>query len=155
MAQTNGVSRQTDVALPLTEPTADAAALQRRAAGVVGEADIARLVGGFYKRVREDDLLGPIFARRIGQRPEDWSAHLPRMEAFWSTVVLHTGRYAGRPMEAHRALAEAGEHLTPAHFERWLGLWRQAVAEAIPREGRAAFIIAAQRMAASIAARLN
>lgn len=151
----NGASRESDIALPLTEPTADAAALQRWAADVVGEADIARLVGGFYQRVRDDDLLGPIFARHIGPRPEDWKGHLPRMEAFWSTVVLQSGRYAGRPMEAHRALADAGEQLTSAHFERWLGLWRQAVAEAIPREGRAAFIIAAQRMAASIAARLN
>lgn len=155
MAPPNDASSGSDLALPLTEPAADAAALQRRAAGVVREADIARLVGGFYALVRRDDLLGPIFARHIGPRPEDWSAHLPRMEAFWSTVVLHSGRYAGRPMEAHRALAGAGEALTQPHFERWLGLWRQAVAGTIPLEGRAAFIIAAQRMAASIAARLN
>ncbi|MFI4915350.1 MAG: group III truncated hemoglobin [Phycisphaerales bacterium JB060] len=155
MAQTNGASKGTSLALPLTEPTADAAALQRQAAGVVVEADNARLVGRFYQRVRADDLLGPIFARHIGPRPEDWEGHLPRMEAFWSTVVLHSGRYAGRPMEAHRALAAAGEELTGAHFERWLSLWREAVTEAIHPDGRAAFMLAARRMAGSIRARLN
>ena len=54
-------------------------------AGIAGrtgidEAMIERLVRGFYARIREDELLGPIFAARIA----DWEPHLQRMFAFWS-----------------------------------------------------------------------
>jgi hemoglobin len=41
---------------------------------------IERLVRGFYARVREDAVLGSVFASRI----DDWQPHLARMCAFWS-----------------------------------------------------------------------
>ena len=127
--------------LPLTESFAET-----RVAEHVSEPDIRALVDRFYETVRVDDLLGPIFARHVA----DWSRHLPKMSDFWSTVVLRTGRYAGRPLEAHEALPG----LTQAHFERWLALWERTVAEKIASQGQWAFIIAARRMAASMSARL-
>jgi len=50
---------------------------QIQAETAIDEAMIERLVRGFYARVREDDLLGPIFASRI----VDWEPHLQQMSA--------------------------------------------------------------------------
>lgn len=128
-------------ALPLTEPLAGSCAAEH-----VTELDVRALVESFYETVRVDDLLGPIFARHVA----DWSLHLPKMHDFWSTVALRTGRYAGRPIEAHERLPG----LTQAHFDRWLALWEQAVGRVIAPQGRMVFLVAARRMAAAMSARL-
>lgn len=123
--------------LPLTEPVqSDAKDMQ------IDEGMIRTLVDTFYDTVQGDDLLGPIFARHVA----DWSTHLPKMHAFWSTVVLRTGRYAGRPLEAHQRLPE----LTQDHFDRWIALWAQTVARVVPANSRDAFVIPARRMATSM-----
>jgi hemoglobin len=110
------------------------------------EALIRRLVDAFYAIAQRDELLGPVFAARVA----DWGKHLPTMRDFWSTVVFRTGRYAGRPFEKHEAIAE----LTPAHFERWLTLWRAAVREHAPTPMHESFIEPAERMARSMSERL-
>ena len=79
--------------------------------------DVTRLVHGFYKRVRSDDLLGPIFAAHV----QDWPHHLDKMVDFWSSILRGTGRYQGSPMLAHARLAGVQE----LHFQRWLQLFRQ------------------------------
>ncbi|HEY4123707.1 MAG TPA: group III truncated hemoglobin [Rhizomicrobium sp.] len=61
----------------------------------IGEDVIRKLVFGFYVKVRKDDVLGPIFARAIG---DDWDPHLEKMCDFWSSVMCMTGRYKGKPM---------------------------------------------------------
>ena len=66
----------------------------------IDEAMIERLVRSFYVRVREDAILGPIFAAKI----EDWEPHLQKMFAFWSSVALMSGRYHGQPMARHLPL---------------------------------------------------
>jgi|GEM_PF-1404058 len=60
------------------------------------DAILTRLVHDFYRLVRGDPLLGPVFAARI----TDWQPHLARMVAFWSSVALMTGRYHGAPIPA-------------------------------------------------------
>ncbi len=135
-------STNNDRPLPLTER-----ALTSPRAEVVSEADIRRLVDAFYDTVRDDDLIGPIFERRVA----NWSHHLPKMYDFWSTVVLHSARYSGRPIEVHRVIAG----LSPAHFERWLSLWEATVARVIDRPARDAFVQAARRMASSMSTRLT
>lgn len=135
-------------ALPLTEPGGSGGA-DVAAGAAVSEADIRALVDSFYDAVRRDDLLGPVFARHV----KDWSLHLPKMHDFWSTVVRRTGRYAGRPFEAHQPIPG----LTPAHFDRWLMLWEATVSRVLASSGvaaREAFIVAARRMAASMSVRL-
>lgn len=112
----------------------------------VDEPLIRRLVDTFYDRVTADAVLGPVF----GSRVTDWPLHLSRMYDFWSAVVLQTGRYAGRPLERHRAIAE----LEPAHFDRWLALWSQTVHDVAPPGVRERFTIPAARMAATMGARL-
>lgn len=93
------------------------------AAGIT-ESMIRDLVHDFYAKVRHDGVLGPIFAARI----HDWDAHLAKLCAFWSSVALMTGRYKGRPMPVHAAIEEISE----AHFERWLGLFRDTARSNCP-----------------------
>ncbi|MDP3961028.1 MAG: group III truncated hemoglobin [Pseudorhodobacter sp.] len=106
------------------------------------DAILTRLVHGFYHRVREDALLGPVFAARI----TDWGPHLARMVAFWSSVALMTGRYHGAPIPAHLPLP-----IGDAHFSRWLELFRTTAREVCPPAGAAHVIERAERIAASIA----
>jgi hemoglobin len=82
------------------------------------EISIGDMVDTFYGRVREDDLLGPVFADAIGS---DWEPHLKKMKAFWSSVLLASRTYKGNPMIAHLQLPL----LTASHFERWLQLWSE------------------------------
>src|SRR5690349_15930429 len=79
----------------------------------ITEASIRRLVHGFYNAVLRDPLIGPIFGQEI--EPERWPLHLDKMCAFWSSVLLKTGRYGGRPLPPHLALSE----LSDEHFLRW------------------------------------
>jgi hemoglobin len=127
------VSRQP----PLTEPSPPDAPDPH-----IDEAMIRTLVDTFYEGVRDDPMLGPIFGRHVA----DWSLHLPKMYDFWSTVVLRTGRYAGRPLDAHQRLPG----LTAAHFARWLDLWRDTVARVVPEASRPSFVVPAERMAANM-----
>ena len=108
----------------------------------IDEATIYRLVHAFYDRVRQDFMLGPIFARRIA----DWEPHLARMCDFWSSVVLMTGRYHGQPMPAHMPLP-----IEARHFDRWLELFEETAREVCARPSAAAFFIdRAQRIASSL-----
>lgn len=85
------------------------------------EADIVRLVDAFYSRVQADALLRPVFndVARV-----DWATHLPTMYDFWSSVLLGTSRYKGRPFAKHFPLP-----IGAAHFRQWLALFSASVDE--------------------------
>jgi hemoglobin len=102
---------------------------------------LSRLVHRFYGRVRDDKLLGPIFAARI----TDWPPHLERMVAFWSSVALMTGRYHGRPVPAHTPLP-----IDTAHFDRWLAIFRVTAKETCTPAGAAHVMERAGRIAQSL-----
>lgn len=108
----------------------------------VDEAMIRTLVHAFYARVRMDALLGPIFNGAI----DDWDAHLDKLCAFWSSVMLMTGRYKGTPMQAHAALPM----IAKPHFERWLELFAETAHAHCPPEAAALFLDRAQRIAQSL-----
>ena len=112
-------------------------------AGPVNEETIRQLVHGFYAKVRADEALGPIFARAIG---EDWDPHLEKMCAFWSSVMLTSGRYKGNPMLAHMRQ----KAITEAHFVRWLSLFRATAAELFEPAIAGAFIARAETIARSL-----
>jgi hemoglobin len=107
------------------------------------ERALRALVHRFYGLARRDPVLGPVFAARI----VDWDAHLERMTAFWSAVALSTGRYHGRPVPAHAPL-----RLAPAHFARWLTLFRAAAGDTCPPAGAAHVVDLAERIAGSLEA---
>jgi hemoglobin len=111
------------------------------AAGI-DEAMIGELVDQFYAKVRQDDILGPVFESRI----DNWDEHLTKLRAFWSSVVLMTGRYKGQPMPVHAAISE----ITDAHFERWLSLFAETAKAVCPAEAAALFIDRSRRIAQSL-----
>src|SRR6187200_1574293 len=61
----------------------------------VSVSGIECLVDEFYKRIRLDQELAPIFNRAI---PGDWDPHLATMREFWSSVMMTSGRYKGNPV---------------------------------------------------------
>ncbi len=63
----------------------------------IDEAQLEALIPCFYARVREDALIGPVFDGAIA----DWDGHLEKLIAFWSSVMLTSGRYKGNPVAAH------------------------------------------------------
>lgn len=102
---------------------------------------IDRLVRTFYGKVRQDQVLAPVFDERIA----DWEPHLLRMGEFWSSVALMTGVYHGRPMQKHLPLP-----VDARHFDRWLRLFREAAHEVCPPVAAAHFIQCAERIAQSL-----
>ncbi|MEA2835614.1 MAG: hemoglobin [Bradyrhizobium sp.] len=110
---------------------------------VVTEDSICRLVDAFYAKIRLDPELGPIFARAI---PGDWQPHLNKMYAFWSSVMLTSGRYKGNPVAKHLAV----EGITLKLFERWLALFDETCAELFDDRLRAEFNAKAARIAESL-----
>jgi hemoglobin len=107
----------------------------------IDDAMIERLVRRFYERVREDALLGPIFAARVA----DWESHLQRMFAFWSSVALMTGHYHGQPMMVHMPLP-----VDARHFDRWLALFGETAREICPPAAADHFLERAGRIAESL-----
>ncbi|TWG49982.1 hemoglobin [Aminobacter sp. J15] len=110
---------------------------------VLDETMIHAVVHGFYDQIRSDDLLGPIFNNAIADA--DWPHHLAKMCDFWSSTLLRTGRYDGRPLPPHLAIPELGEQ----HFRRWLKLFRSTVQRVCPPEVATLFMDRALRVSHS------
>jgi len=106
----------------------------------LSEEKIARLVATFYGRAREDDLIGPIFNAAV----KDWDHHIAQISDFWSSMMMKTSRYNGRPMRPHLVLP-----LKPEHFDRWLALFETTAREIFEGDVAEAFIIRARRIADS------
>jgi truncated hemoglobin YjbI len=76
----------------------------------IEDADLEGILISFYSVVAKDPLLAPYFA------DIDMIAHMPRIVAFWSTLLFHTGRYSGNAFRPHESMPGlAGEH-----FSRWV-----------------------------------
>jgi hemoglobin len=109
----------------------------------IDEDQLKTLVDLFYARVRADPELGPIFNDAI----EDWPEHLEKLAAFWSSVMLTSGRYKGNPMMAH---LKHVRRITPTLFDRWLALWAQTTRDVMPPTAAAALQEKAQRISESL-----
>jgi hemoglobin len=118
---------------------------------ITGRADVERLVNAFYERVRADEMIGFIFDRVART---NWATHLPKMHAFWETVLFRSGGYVGNPLAAHAKLvpltAMGGEQ-----FDRWLELFRGTVDDLFAGENASHIKRCAEDMANVIHARIN
>ena len=83
------------------------------------DADLDELLVAFYATIADDALLAPYFA------VVDMTAHMPRIVAFWSTMLFRTGRYSGSAFRPHLEMPG----LTAEHFARWVATL-EAVLEA-------------------------
>lgn len=106
--------------------------------------EIMPVLSNFYERVRRDPWLGPVFNDVV----EDWSEHLQRLEDFWSSLMLTSGRYKGNPVAMHVIHAH---RIEPQMFVRWLQLWEQTTNEMVSADVARDM----QAKAARIAERLN
>jgi len=108
----------------------------------ITEAQIERLVREFYVKIRADERLGPIFEEKLhGQ----WEPHLLQMIDFWSSLMLTTGRYSGRPLQKHLAL----KTVRPEDFTLWLRLFNETALSVGGEAFAAAFMAKANRVAGS------
>lgn len=116
--------------------------------GILTDDMIETLVRTFYARIAEHETLGPIFAAEIDG---DWEPHLQKMCAFWSSVMLKSGTYDGRPMVVHKRLADKKvQPLHAEHFGEWLDLFKETAHDVFDSTLAEAFIEKAGRIADSL-----
>ncbi|MDX5320455.1 MAG: group III truncated hemoglobin [Bacteroidota bacterium] len=82
---------------------------------------IEEFVNTFYGRVQQDELIGPIFNKKLEGR---WPEHLDKMYRFWETILTEKVTYQGRPFPPHLAM-----DLHTEHFERWLGIFLETISD--------------------------
>ncbi|MBC3788060.1 group III truncated hemoglobin [Spirosoma utsteinense] len=83
------------------------------------------LVDSFYEKVQADTFIGPVFTD-VAQ--VDWAKHLPKMYAFWESLILGNNAYDGHPFRPHLIINQS-HTLTIDHFERWLQLFSATLSE--------------------------
>ena len=84
---------------------------------------IEYLVNEFYKKVKADELLGPIFNN---EENFSWDEHIPVLINFWDSVLLGTASYRGNTMQKHLDLNKRTP-LTSAHFDQWKKLFYETL----------------------------
>ncbi len=88
--------------------------------------DIHLLVTSFYKKIRKDPALGPIFNSII----EDWESHFVVLTDFWESQLLVRRKYLGNPIEVHQQVdSKMNNSITSEHFGLWLNLWFETLDE--------------------------
>lgn len=109
----------------------------------ITEEQISVMVEAFYTRVREDEVLAPIFASNIKR---SWPEHLDRMKIFWRSVLLKTGEYKGQPVPIHQKI----DGLTEDNFEQWLNLFSQTAYSIFDEDAAPLVLGAAKNIATSL-----
>ncbi len=84
--------------------------------------DVRELVKSFYDKLLADPEMRHFFAAL------DLAHHLPKIEAFWRSVLFGDRSYTGDPMTAHIALNRR-HPMEQAHFDRWLAHWNSTLTE--------------------------
>ena len=88
--------------------------------------DVSLLINTFYKKIRNDEILGPIFNGII----TDWDAHLVLLTDFWETQLFLKRKYYGNPVTVHQEVDDKLKHgINPEHFGLWLNLWFATIDE--------------------------
>ena len=87
--------------------------------------DIEQLVDSFYKKVRMNEKIGPIF-NKVAK--VDWDSHLPKMYSFWASILFGERSFSGNPMQKHIQLSSQTQ-MGEAEFSEWLFLFHQTVDE--------------------------
>jgi hemoglobin len=116
-----------------------------------GRAEIELLVNSFYDRVRSDEVLGFIFDQVA---KTNWEAHLPKMYAFWETVMFRSGGFTGNPLVAHAKLVPLTD-MGRDKFDHWLKLFCATVDDLFAGQNANHIKRCAEDMANVIHARIN
>ena len=118
---------------------------------ITGRAEIELLVNRFYDKVRADDTLGPVFD---DVAKVNWDEHLPRLYAFWQSVLFGEGGFRGNPLAVHMKLVAETPMEWPM-FLRWLELFHGTVDELFEGDNALRIKRSAHDMAHVIYSRIN
>jgi len=88
-------------------------------------ADIELLINTFYDKVKTNPVIGFIF-NDIAK--VNWEVHLPRMYAFWASLLLRETGFSGNPMQKHIELSRLTA-MTETEFSEWLLIFTQTTDE--------------------------
>lgn len=89
--------------------------------------DVFTLVTTFYSEKRKDEVLGPIFNKRLTSK-EIWDVHLIKLTDFWETNLFNIIKFNGNPMKSHQETDKAMNYgITQDHFVDWLGIWSKTI----------------------------
>lgn len=90
--------------------------------------DISDLVNSFYAKIRQDELLGPIFNSHISE--DKWTEHLVKLADFWETNLFGVARFKGSPTQKHIIVDKNLNYsIEQKHFGKWLNLWFETIDE--------------------------
>ena len=87
--------------------------------------DIKLMVNTFYTHLQQDKELNHLF-NEVAKL--NWEKHLPKMHAFWETILFHKPVFKGNPMKAHMDLDNKSP-LKKEHFDSWLVIFRKTIDE--------------------------
>ena len=90
----------------------------------LGDEGFARLIRGFYARVRADDLIGPLYP------PDDWANAEWRLRQFLVQRFGGPTTYSESRGHPRLRMRHGPFPIGPAHRDRWLDLMSAAMAEA-------------------------
>jgi hemoglobin len=104
--------------------------------------EIDTVVTAFYARVREDEILAPVFFQSLPSEPRVWVVHEEKIAAFWRNAILFERSYNGNPQKVHaeRDAVEA------EHFAVWLALFDEVLKEKLHAEQAASWSDLAHRI---------
>lgn len=87
--------------------------------------EVEQLVRTFYKEVRADSLIGPVFDHMI-RNEELWEHHFTKLIDFWEVNLLKQGKYEGAMIELHIWVdMQISYKMEQKHFDQWLSLWHE------------------------------
>jgi hemoglobin len=88
--------------------------------------DVSLIVNQFYKKVRVNPELGPIFNNVIS----DWNHHLSHITDFWESQLFRKNVYKGNPLQKHVELdRQTNNSISNDLFGLWLQLWIETLDE--------------------------
>jgi len=96
-----------------------------------GEDGIRRMVAAFYERVREDDLLGPMYP------PDDWAGAEERLAEFLLFRLGASTRYVESRGHPRLRMRHMPFKIGEAERDRWISLMTAAMEETrVPETAR-------------------
>jgi len=110
--------------------------------------EIDAVVITFYQRVRNHEMLGPVFFESLPPMGNVWQAHEEKIAAFWRNAILFERSYNGNPQRTH----QMREGVMPEHFAVWLGLFDEVLNEKLTPDQAAAWSVLAHRIGAGLRA---
>ncbi len=115
------------------------------AASGVSREKIAAVMEVFYRRVKVDPVLGPVFRSVIDG--DDWTAHVATVSQFWTRAFGLDGAYPARQfMPAHLR----HDMIQPRHLAVWLALFDLTLQGYCTPAQAAAFRAIARAMAGNL-----